>query len=189
MVPLCDQQSHVFDVEKYTCMTSKGPVAILFARMTAKLFEGNLSLQGSFVCRFYVNNMLPEVLALQNRYWLAILVSDPVDPPNGDEPTTVEMVLFGTTAKENAFINAGIGFCPFVTILTRGLYGKQYELTISVDLENNTNLQRPDRIPGQHYSWCSYNCIRILYVSSMVAVALYVAEPITPIKTFPRLLL
>ncbi|XP_066329313.1 uncharacterized protein [Miscanthus floridulus] len=47
-------------------MASNGLVVILFAGMTAKLFEGNLSLQGSFVCRFYVNSMLPEVLALQN---------------------------------------------------------------------------------------------------------------------------
>ena len=55
-------------------------------------------------------------------------MSDPIDPPNGDEPPTVEMVLFGTTAEENALINAGSGFRAFVPTQIRGLYGKQYEV-------------------------------------------------------------
>ena len=59
-------------------------------------------------------------------------MSDPIDPPNGDEPPTVEMVLFGTTAEENALINVGSGFCAFVPTRIRGLYGKQYEVRISV---------------------------------------------------------
>ncbi|GJN22419.1 hypothetical protein PR202_gb09978 [Eleusine coracana subsp. coracana] len=88
--------------------------------------------------RWYVNPMLPEVAALQDRYRLSVIVMDPTPPAADENETTVELVFFGSTAEEiigipvAALIASQAGVGAFLPTRITSLYGKVFELRISV---------------------------------------------------------
>lgn len=57
-----------FDAPGLQTAAENGPVVVLFVGLTARLHEGQLSLQGSTIYKWYTNTNLPEVLALQNSF-------------------------------------------------------------------------------------------------------------------------
>ncbi|CAD6266111.1 unnamed protein product [Miscanthus lutarioriparius] len=66
VVALWGEQAENFDAERYMEMATREPVIFLFAGVTASMFNGNVSLQGSSVCKWYVNPHIPEVAALRD---------------------------------------------------------------------------------------------------------------------------
>ncbi|CAL4930979.1 unnamed protein product [Urochloa decumbens] len=72
------------------------------------------------------------------RYRLAVIVADPTLAIQEQDVKTIELVLFGSTAQEiigtpvNDLIASSGGLGEFLPPHIRALYGKQYELRISV---------------------------------------------------------
>ncbi|XP_066308314.1 replication protein A 70 kDa DNA-binding subunit D-like [Miscanthus floridulus] len=66
VVALWGEQAENFDAERYMEMATREPVIFLFVGVTASIFNGNVSLQGSSVCKWYVNPHIPEVAALRD---------------------------------------------------------------------------------------------------------------------------
>lgn len=81
------------------------------------------------------------------RYSIGILAKDPVDPTNGEEPATIQLVFFGPTAEEligvpvDSLLSSHGNQSIFLPTRITNLYGRQFELRISV---SPRSLQRQD---------------------------------------------
>lgn len=81
------------------------------------------------------------------RYSVAMLAEDPVDPSDGQEHASIQLVFFGPTAEEvigvpvDSLISTHGNQTTFLPTRITNLYGRQFELRISV---SPRSLQRQD---------------------------------------------
>lgn len=81
------------------------------------------------------------------RYSVAMTAKDPMEPTNGEEPASIQLVFFGPTAKELIGVPVDSLICAhgnqtnFHPARITNLYGRQLELRISV---SPRSLQRKD---------------------------------------------
>ncbi|RLM61056.1 hypothetical protein C2845_PM14G07060 [Panicum miliaceum] len=120
-------------------MAHRGPVVFLFVGMTCRIFEDKLTLQGSTLCKWYANPELPETAALQDRYRLSIIATDPVPPTEQQSERTIQLMFFGSIAQEiigtpvDTLIAANEGLGIFLPTKITALYGK-YRSTSPIKL-------------------------------------------------------
>ncbi|KAL6897248.1 hypothetical protein ACP4OV_006944 [Aristida adscensionis] len=107
VVALWNQHAYDFDGDQYMDMAKTKPLVFLFAGVTVAWFNGKLALQGSNVCRWYLNPEIPEAVALQQGYaeqppepqW-----HGPAENKSQNAPTTV-MALAKETNPHMIFHN------------------------------------------------------------------------------------